>query len=115
MPSRFVLALMQLVVGWFAAPYAVAYVPGLGALSLFVYAVVFAVLVWIVGLVLSQALRGIRTPSRETLVASLVGALIGAAAITFVVAVVPGFLVLLPSIPARTYPLIGAILGYLAR
>jgi hypothetical protein len=96
MPSRFVLALVQLVVGWFAAPYAVAYVPGLGALSLF-------------------ALRGIRTPSRETLFASLVGALIGAAAITFVVAVVPGFLVLLPSIPARTYPLIGAILGYLAR
>jgi hypothetical protein len=115
MSSRIVLAFVQLVVGWFGAPYIVAYVPGLGPLSLFVYAVVFAVLVWIVGLVLSQALKDTRTPSRETLVASLAGALIGAAVITFVVTVVPGFLVLLPSIPARAYPLVGAILGYLVR
>jgi hypothetical protein len=115
MSSRIVLALVQLVVGWFAAPYIVAYVPSLGPLNLFVYAIVFAVLVWIVGLVLSRALKDARMPSRDTLVASLVGALVGAAGIMFVINVIPGFVVLLPGIPARTYPLLGAILGYLVR
>jgi EamA domain-containing membrane protein RarD len=115
MSSRIVLALVQAAVGWFVAPYVVAYLPRLGVLNLFVYAVVFAVLVWVVGLVLSRALKNTRTPSRETFVGSLVGALIGAAAITFVVAVVPGLLVLMPGIPARAYPLLGAVLGYLAR
>ena len=53
--------------------------PGLGRLQLFVYAAVFAVLVWVVGLVLSQVLRETGQPSSATLVAALVVALIGAA------------------------------------
>jgi hypothetical protein len=115
MLSRIVLAFVQLVVGWFSAPVIVGYLPGLGILRLFVYAVVFAVLVWIVGLVLSQVLKDTRTPSRATLAAALVGALIGAALITFLPMIAPGLLVLLPGVPARAYPLIGAILGYLVR
>ena len=115
MLSRIVLAFVQLAVGWFAAPYIVGYLPGLGALLLFVYAVVFAVLVWIVGLVLSQVLKDTRMPSSPTFVSALVGALIGAAVITLLPAIAPDFLILLPRIPARAYPLLGAILGYLAR
>jgi hypothetical protein len=115
MLSRLVLAFVQLAVGWFAAPQIVRYLPGLGTLELFVYAVVFAVLVWIVGLVLSQVLRDIRAPSSSTLVSTLVGALIGAALVAWLPVVAPDFLVLLPRIPARAYPLVGAIVGYLVR
>ena len=115
MLSQVVLALAQLAVGWFAGLYFARYVSGLGALELFVYAVVFAVIVWIVGLVLSQVLRDTRMPSSRTLVSALVGGLIGAALITLLPAVAPEFLRLLPRIPALAYPLVGAILGYLTR
>jgi hypothetical protein len=115
MLSRILLALVQLAVGWFAAPYIVSYVPGLGSLVLFVYAVVFAVLVWIVGLVLSQVLKDTRMPSGTTLVSALVGALIGAFVIILLPAIAPDFLILLPKVPGQAYPLLGAILGYLAR
>ena len=117
MLSRIVLAFVQLVVAWFAAPYIVRYIPGLGALQLFVYAAVCAVLVWIVGVLLSRGrfLKDVQTPSGPTLVSALVGALIGAALIAVLPAVAPDFLVLLPNVPARAYPLLGAILGYLAR
>jgi hypothetical protein len=115
MPSRIVLVLAQLAVGWFAAPYIVGFIHGLGPLQLFVYAIVLAVLVWIVGLALSQVLRDTRAPSNQTFVAALVGALIGAAVITVLPAIAPGLLILLPGVPARAYPLIGAILGYLVR
>jgi hypothetical protein len=115
MLSRIVLALVQLVVGWFAAPYLVRYVPDLGALDLLVYAVVLAVLVWLVGLALSQVLKDVWLPSSRTLVSALVGALIGAALIIMLPAIAPDFLVLLPRVPALAYPLVGAILGYLAR
>ena len=43
------------------------YIPGMGRLEIFVYAAVFAVIVWIVGLVLSQVLREIGQPSSHTL------------------------------------------------
>jgi hypothetical protein len=115
MLSRIVLAFVQLAVGWFAAPFIVSYIPGLGPLLLFVYAVVFAILVWIVGLVLSQVLKDTRTPTSQTLVSALIGALIGAALIALLPVIAPDFLILLPRIPARAYPLVGAILGYLAR
>jgi len=115
MLSWLVLMLVQLVVGWFAALYIVSYVPRLGALELFVYAVVFAVLVWIIGLVLSQVLRDTRMPSSSALVAALVGGLIGAALIVVLPVVAPEFLRLLPGIPAHAYPLVGAIVGYQVR
>jgi predicted PurR-regulated permease PerM len=54
-----------------------------------VYAVVFAVLVWVVGLVLSQVLRDVRLPSSATLVASLVLGLIAAAIYMWLPVAVP--------------------------
>ena len=113
--SQIVLALVQLAVGWFAALYIVGYMPNLSGLELFVYGAVFAIIVWIVGVVLSQVLKD-RMPSSWTLVSALVGGLIGAALVTLLPIVAPpDFLRLLPRIPALAYPLVGAILGYLAR
>jgi len=112
MLSRLVLLLLQLVVAWVAAPYIVRYIPGLGRFQLFVYAAIFAVLVWIVGLVLSQVLRGMGQPSSATLVASLVVAPIGAALVTWLPALVPGLRASMRAIPDLAYPLIGALIGY---
>jgi hypothetical protein len=115
MVSRIILALVQLVVGWFGAPHIVRYVPDLGVLQLFVYAAAFAVLVWIVGLALSQGLKDMLMPSTSTLAAALVGALIGAALIMVLPTVAPDVLRLLPRIPPHAFPLVGAILGYQVR
>jgi TIR domain len=60
-----ILLTFQLAVAWFCAPYILRYIPGLGQLQLFVYAAVFAVLVWVAGLVLSQVLRGMGQPRAQ--------------------------------------------------
>ena len=112
MLSRLILLLLQLVVAWVAAPYIVRYIPGLGKFQLFVYAAVFAVLVWLVGLVLSQVLRERGQPSGATLVTSLVVALIGAALVTWLPALVPDLRASMRAIPDLAYPLIGALIGY---
>lgn len=112
MLSRLILLAIQLVIAWFGAPYIMRYIPGLGGLQLFVYAIVFAVLVWIVGLVLSQVLREMGMPSSATLVTCMVVALIGAALITWLPVLVPDLGRTMRQIPTLAYPLIGAVLGY---
>jgi hypothetical protein len=113
MLSRLVLLLVQLVVAWFAAPPIVAYVPPLGGNTrLFVFAVVAAILVWVVGLVGAQVLRDTGTPSSSTLVAALVLALVGAAIYTWLPVVAPDARGLLRNLNELAYPLIGALLGY---
>jgi hypothetical protein len=112
MLSRLILLALQLIVAWFAAPVIVRYIPGLGGLQLFVYALVFAVLVWLVGLVLSQVLRETGMPSSSTLVTTLIVALIGAALITWLPVFVPDLARAMRQIPTLAYPLIGAVLGY---
>src|SRR5437762_11164628 len=89
MLSRLILLAVQLVIAWFGAPYVVRYIPGMGRMEIFVYAAVFAVIVWIVGLVLSQVLRETGMPSSATLVAALVVALIAAAIYTWLPMVLP--------------------------
>jgi hypothetical protein len=112
MLSRLVLLALQLIVAWFAAPIIMRYIPGLGRLELFVFAVVFAVLVWVVGLVLSQVLRETGMPSSSTLVTSIIVALIGAALITWLPGLVPDLARSMRQVPTLAYPLIGAALGY---
>ena len=73
MLSRLILLGLQLIAAWFAAPFIVRYIPGLGRMQLFMFAVVFAVVVWIVGLVLSQVLREAGMPTSSTLVSALIG------------------------------------------
>ncbi len=112
MLSRLILLAVQLIVAWVAAPYLVRYIPGLGRFQLFVYAAVFAVLVWVVGLVLSQVLRGTGMPSSATLAAALIVALIGAAVVTWLPVLVPTVRASMRAIPDLAYPLIGALIGY---
>ena len=112
MLSRLILLALQLIIAWFAAPIIMRYIPGLGALQLFVFAIVFAVLVWLVGLVLSQVLRETWMPSSTALVTSMIVALIGAALITWLPTLVPDLGRTMRQIPTLAYPLIGAVLGY---
>ena len=113
MLSRLILLALQLIVAWFAAPEIVRYLPNFGGLlQLFVLAVVFAVLVWIVGLVLSQVLREMGMPSSSTLFTSIVAALIGAALITWLPALVPDLAGHMRRIPTLVYTLLGAVIGY---
>jgi hypothetical protein len=112
MLSRLVLLALQLVVAWFGGPIIVRYIPGLGVLQLFVFAIVFAILIWIVGLVLSQVLRETATPSSATLFAALTLGLIGAALITWLPGWLPDLARPMRQIPTIAYPLIGAALGY---
>lgn len=112
MLSRLILLALQLIFAWFAAPEIARYLPNFGALQLFLYAVIFAVLVWIVGLILSQILRETGMPSSSTLFTSLVVALIGAALITWLPALVPDLGGPMRRIPALVYPLLGAVIGY---
>jgi len=114
MLGRLLLLLVQLAVGWLAAPHLARYVPGLGALDIFVYAVIYAVLVTIVGFVGSLVLQGVGTPSTGTLSSSIVFALIFAALTLLppVTSFVAGFV---PGLRPHVYPLIGAVLGYLVK
>ncbi len=107
-----VLLAFQIAGAWFIAPHILRYIPLSGDLKTFVHAAIFAVLVWIIGLVGSQVLNDVRMPSSSTLAAALVLALIGAALIVFV----PGLLAAVPlNIPTLAVPLIGAVIGYMVR
>lgn len=110
-----VLIVLQIIVGWFGKDQilTLAKIPNLGALiNAAIEAAVYAVLVWIVGVIGSFILKDVRMPHSTTLVSALVGALIGAAIVIFL----PQFGVSLPSGINREFiPLGGAILGYLLR
>ncbi len=115
MLSRLILLALQLVIAWFGAPYIVRYIPGMGRMEIFVYAAVFAVIVWIVGLVLSQVLRDLGQPSSATLVSALVLALIAAAIYTWLPVLVPESKQVMLNLQEKAYPLIGALIGYTIR
>lgn len=113
MLGRLVLCLIQLGVGWFAAPKLIALVnlPKLGSLTIFVYAVVFAVLVWLLGVVGALVLKDVAKPSPSTLAVALLGAVILAGMTLFpdIMRAING---VVPGVPERAFPLIGAVLGY---
>ena len=112
MLARLVLLALQLGIAWFAGPEIVRYIPRFGGLQLFVYAVVFAVIVWLVGLIMAQILRDTPTPSSTTLVTAVVVALIGAALILWLPGIFPDLGRPMGQLPALAYPLIGAVIGY---
>ena len=89
MLSRLILLGLQLIVAWFAAPYIVSLYPGPGAVQLFVFAVVFAVVVWIVGLGAEPGAARDRHALELDLGPALIVALIGAALFTWLPVFVP--------------------------
>ncbi len=116
MLPRIVLTIMQIAVGWNLGGQVRAVVPvNIGALDIFLTAVVIAVLVWLTGHLGALVLKDTPPPSAGALTACLVLALAGAA-LTLVPPVTQAIGGLLKGgVPLRAYPLIGAVIGYLAR
>jgi hypothetical protein len=116
MLPRIVLTLIQLAIGWNYAPQVRSFVPvNIGALDIFLTAVIVAILVWLVGHIGGLVLKDTPPPSTATLSACLVLALAGAALtlIPQIPQTVNGLLK--GGVPLRAYPLIGAVIGYLVR
>ena len=103
--------LLQLVICWFVGPEIFKKLPQLGQLNIFVQAVVFAILVWLVGMLGAIVLKDVAQPSAAALTAALVGALIGAA-ITLVPNAMRTISMAVGGVPLIAYPLVGAVLGY---
>ncbi|OYW54203.1 MAG: hypothetical protein B7Y80_13155 [Hyphomicrobium sp. 32-62-53] len=113
MLGRLVLLLLQVVGAYFIGQTVMGYIPIKGDLSIFVYAVVVSVIVFLIGVIGAQVIKDVSTPSSATLSATLVLALIFAAIWTFVPPLVPD----LPwsKVPDRWAVIIGAVLGYFAK
>lgn len=113
MLGRLVLLLVQFAAGYYAGPILAGYLPKPGSLDIFILALVYAVVVWLVGFIGSVILKGVGQPSPATLTVSIVVALLfaGLTFIAPVVNVVSGVV----SLETSLYPLIGALLGYTFR
>ncbi len=113
MLGRLVLIAFQLAIGWrlmSEIPQLLAYLPPLGDLRIFAVALVFALIVWIVGLLGALVLKDVASPTPATLTFAIVAALAFAALtlIPEVTTAVRRVVQIQPSI----YPLIGAVIGY---
>ena len=109
MLGKLILLLLQIAVAWLVAPVLYRALPGTG-FELLVYAVLFAIIVFLTGVLGAQVLQGVGGPSSATMSAALILALIVAAVLTFI----PG---LVPNIPNVSFTnlglvLAGAIIGY---
>ncbi len=112
MLGRLVLLLVQLAVCWFFGPEIVKKLPSFGPqLNIFMYAVVFAILAWLIGVLGSIVLKDVAQPSTGKLSFALVGGLIGAA-ITLFPDVTRAIAGVVKGVPLTAYPLIGVVLGY---
>jgi hypothetical protein len=84
MLGRLVLIALQAATAWFGAPQVLRYIPSVGGdVQIFIHGAVFAVIIWVVGLIGAQVLKDVGTPSPTTLSWALIGGLIGAALVVF--------------------------------
>lgn len=113
MLGRLVLIFLQAAIGWTAGPLVRQYVPVSGAFDLFVYAAIFAIVVYVVGILAALVVKDVATPSPAALTTALVVALIAAAFATYGWQLFPD----LPggTVTKRGFVLGGAILGYMFR
>jgi predicted acyltransferase len=111
MLGRLVLLLLQIAVGWFGSQAIMKYIQMGGILRLFIFAVVAAIVVFLVGVIAAQVLREVAQPSSHTLLWAVVLALVAAAIWTWG----PQFVPQLRQIQAEYAVLAGAILGYMIK
>ncbi len=113
MLGRLILIMLQVVAAWAGAPFLRQYIPASGALDLFIYAALFAVIVYVVGILASLIIKDVASPSPATLTTSLIVALVAAAFATYGIDLIPQ----IPgdTISKRALVLAGALLGYLVR
>jgi hypothetical protein len=118
MLPRIVLLLIQVAAAWFLAdPIKSALPTILGRqYDIFVYALLYAAIVMIVGFIGALILKGLRVPTLSTFVASLVLAAVFAAVtlISAINAPLQEAVPILRSSP-KLYPLIGAVVGYMLK
>lgn len=108
MLARVVLVIFQLVFAWYMAACLINDIPLRGDLRIFLHAGLFGLMVWNAGLIGAEILQGVSSPSSSTLVACLIGALVGAALLF-----IPGLVAAIPFRIERLFiPLIGAVIGY---
>jgi hypothetical protein len=112
MLGRLVLLLLQIAIGWFGGRAIMGYI-NVGQFRLFIFAIVVAIVIFLVGIIAAQVLREVGAPSSHTLSWAVALALIAAALWTFG----PQYL---PQVPWRQVQpeyavLAGAILGYMIK
>jgi hypothetical protein len=114
MLGRLILLLLQIAIGWFGSNAIMGYIR-FGEFRLFIFAVVAAIVVFLIGVVAALVLKEVGSPSSHTLSWAVVLALIAAALWTFgpslpVLSDVPW-----GKIRAEYAVLAGAILGYMIK
>ena len=106
-----VLAALQIAAAWLGAPQVLKYIPISGDPKTFIHAAVFAVIVWLVGVIGSLVLKDVRMPTSSTLATALVLALIFAGLLF-----IPQVMAAIPFKFDRMFlPLAGALIGYTIR
>ena len=109
MLGKIILFVLQIVIAWLIAPILHNAIRVPGEFSIFLYAILFAIIVFLVGVLGAQVLQDVGGPSGATLSAALVGALIVAALIFFL----PDIVRLIPArISDLALVLTGALIGY---
>lgn len=113
MLGKLILLLLQMAAAWFVTPFIRAAIPVPGGYDLFVYAVLFAIIVYLIGVLGAQVLRDVGMPSTAALSTALIVALIVAALVVFI----PDLVRLIPgsTISHRGLVLAGALVGYWVR
>lgn len=111
MLSRLILLLLQAIIAWFAAPKIASYIHLGAPLDHFIFAIICAIIVFLVGVIGALVLRDIGQPGGPTLTWSLILALIAAAVAIWG----PQLLPAISRIPDNALILAGAIIGYHAR
>jgi hypothetical protein len=119
MLPRIVLLLVQIAAAWFLADRIKDALPALllgRQYDIFVYAVIYAVIIMVVGFAGSLVLKDVRVPTVGTFVVSLVLACILSAITLFsqVSGPIHNAVPVLGSNP-KLYPLVGAVIGYLLK
>ncbi|MEZ5818605.1 MAG: hypothetical protein R3D44_16125 [Hyphomicrobiaceae bacterium] len=118
MLPRIVLLLIQVAAAWFLATPIKSALPALfrSQYDIFIYAVLYAVIIMVVGFAGSLVLKGVRVPTSATFVASLVLAVI-LAVLTLIPQITGPLQDALPLLRgnAKLYPLVGALVGYLLK
>jgi hypothetical protein len=115
MLGRLILLLLQIVIGWFGTNAIMGFLKAsqFANFRLFIFAIVAAIVVFLVGIISAQVLREVGQPSSHTLSWAVVFALIAAALWTFG----PTYLAAVPwnRVQAEYAVLAGAIIGYLIK
>jgi hypothetical protein len=96
MLGRLILILLQITVGWFATNALMSQIK-FGEFRLFIFAVIAAIVVYLLGVIAAQVIKDVGAPSNQSLTMALFLALGAAAVVTWGPA-------LLPQVPWRQVP-----------